>query len=96
MISTFPARTSSSNRCAGVYLAPNIGLRGIVLGVEGVEVLFEALVGGHPGVDCTANFFRSSRLHDRASFDGLSRKPKNRGPFQRVPVMAWAIFERLG
>jgi hypothetical protein len=26
----------------------------------------------------------------------LSRRPKNRGPFQRVPVMAKAIFDRLG
>ena len=84
------------HRPAGMLLAPDIGLRGIVLGVEGVEVLFEPLVGGDPGVDRAANLFRSSRLHDRASFDGLSRKPKNRGPFQRVPVMAWAIFDRLG
>jgi hypothetical protein len=34
------------HRPAGMLLAPDIGLRGIVLGVEGVEVLFEALVGG--------------------------------------------------
>jgi hypothetical protein len=38
----------------------------------------------------------SARLHDRTSFDALSRRPKNRGPFQRVPVMARAIFDRLG
>jgi hypothetical protein len=29
-------------------------------------------------------------------FDGLSRRPKNRGPFQRVPVIARATLERLG
>ena len=34
------------HRPAGMLLAPDIGLRGIVLGVEGVEVLFEPLVGG--------------------------------------------------
>src|ERR1700704_6688284 len=77
-------------------LAPDTGLRSIVLGVEGVEVLFEPLVGRDPGVDRAANSFRSARLHDRSSFDVLSRKPKNRRPFQRVPVTARAICDRLG
>ena len=78
-------------------LASDIGLGRIVLGVEGIEVLFQPLVGGDAGIDGAANLFCSSSLHDApASFDGLSRKPKNRGPFQRVPVMAWAIFDRLG
>jgi 5-methylthioadenosine/S-adenosylhomocysteine deaminase len=37
------------------------------------------------------------KMRDRASFaGGLSRSPKNRGPFQRVPVMACAILDRLG
>ena len=35
-------------------------------------------------------------LHVEDLFDGLSRRPKNRGPFQRVPVMAKATCERLG
>src|SRR4029079_7876048 len=77
--------------------ASDIGLGSIVLGVEGIEVLFQALVGGDPAVDGAANMFCSSSPHDApALFDGLSRRPKNRGPFQRVPVMAWAIFDRLG
>ena len=79
-----------------MLLAPDIGLRGIVLGVEGIEVLFQSLVGGDAGVDGAANLLRSSGVHDRASFDGLSRSPKNLGPFQRVPVMAKAILDRLG
>ena len=46
-------------RPAGMRLAADIGLRGIILGVEGVEVLFQPLVGGDPGVDRAANLFRS-------------------------------------
>ena len=41
-----------------------------------------------------ARFFEVRRY--QTSFDDLSRRPKNRGPFQRVPVMAKAIFDRLG
>ena len=78
-------------------LASDIGLRRILLGVEGIEVLFQTLIGGDAGIDGAANLFCSSRFHDAPdSFDGLSRRPKNRGPFQRVPVMASAIFDRLG
>ena len=83
-------------RPAGMGLASDIGLRGLVLGIERVEVLLEPLVGGDPGVDRAADRLGCSGLHERASLAGLSRRPKNRGPFQRVPVMANAIFERLG
>jgi hypothetical protein len=43
----------------------------------------------------SSNRLGRTRLHDRAPFDGLSRNPKNLGPFQRVPVMSNAIFDRL-
>ena len=33
--------------------------------------------------------------HGAASVDLLSRRPKNRGPFHLLPVIAWAIFDRL-
>ena len=39
--------------------------------------------------------FRRFLLHGRASDDGLSRRPKNLGPFQREPVMAKATLDRL-
>jgi hypothetical protein len=41
---------------------------------------------------------RALGTHDLASdFDvDRSRNPKNRGPFQRVPVIANATFDRLG
>ena len=38
-----------------VRLAADIGLRGIILGVERVEVLLEPLVGRHAGIDRAAN-----------------------------------------
>jgi hypothetical protein len=44
-------------------LAADIGLGGIVLSVERVEVLFEALIGGNTGVDRAANWLGASR-HD--------------------------------
>jgi len=69
-----------------MLLASDIGLRGFVL-VEGIEVLFESLVGGDPSVDCATNFLRSSRsTHDAVSFDSLSRSPKNRGLASQVVV----------
>ena len=81
---------------SGMGLAADIGLRGIILGVERVEVLLEPLVGRDAGIDRAANRLRRSGLHDEDPFDGLSRRPKNFGPFQRVPVIAKATFDRLG
>ena len=86
-----------SQHCpSGVRLAPDIGLRGIILCVEGVEVLIEPLVGRNACIDRTADQLRRHGLHDDVPFDGLTRKPKNFGPFQRVPVIAKATFDRLG
>ena len=45
-------------------LAADIGLRGIVLGVERVEVLLEPLVGRDAGIDRAANRLGRSGLHD--------------------------------
>ena len=47
-------------RPAGMRLTADIGLRGIVLGVERVEVLFEPLVGRDAGIDRAANRLRRS------------------------------------
>ena len=76
-------------------LASDIGLRGIILGVERVEVLLQSLVGRNAGINRTANEFCWSGPNTVDPFDGLSRRPKNFGPFQRVPVMAKATFDRL-
>ena len=76
-------------------LAADISLRGFILGIKRVEVLLEPLIGGLTGVNRTADRLWYG-LHDTGTFDGLSRSPKNRGPFQRLPVMANATFERLG
>ena len=77
-------------------LAADVGLRGIILGIERVEVLFKPLVSRDAGIDRAANAFRRSDLHAGDLFDGLSRRPKNFGPFQRVPVIAKATFDKLG
>ena len=76
-------------------LTADVGLRGVMLGVERVEVLLEPMLGGHAGVDGTANRLGGHVLHGCASDDGRSRKPKNLGPFQREPVMAKATLDRL-
>ena len=42
---------------AGMGLAPDIGLRRIILGIERVEVLLQPLFGRDPGIDRAANLF---------------------------------------
>ena len=76
-------------------LTADIGLRGIVLGVERVEVLLKPLVGRDAGIDRAANDLRRAGIHGADPFDRLSRNPKNLGPLQRVPVIANATFVRL-
>src|SRR6266404_5138671 len=39
----------------------------IVLGVQGIELLVQPVLGGDPGIDCAADRFDRSWLHDRAS-----------------------------
>ena len=45
----------SNQRPAGVGLASDIGLGGIILGIQGIEVLFQPLVGGDAGIDRAAH-----------------------------------------
>src|SRR5216684_7290686 len=80
---------------AGMRLTADVGLRGIVLGVQRVEVLLKPMVRRHTGVDGASNRLGGPALHGRASNDGLSRRPKNRGPLQREPVIAKATLDRL-
>jgi len=77
-------------------LTANVGLRGVILGIERVEVLLEPMVGGHTGVDRAADWLGRRLLHGRTSDADLSRRPKNLGPFQREPVIAKATLDRLG
>ena len=58
---------------------PDVGLAGLALGVEAVEILLQPLLRGLPGVD--------------GATDALAHSPKNLGPDQRAPVMTWAILE---
>ena len=51
----------------------------------------ELLLGRDPGIDCTADLLGRFGHHVRLSL----RRPKKRGPDQRVPVMAKAISVRL-
>ena len=76
-------------------LTADIGLCRIILGIERVEVLIEAELGRDPGIDGAADRSSNGRRHDVASAEVLSRRPKNRGPFQLVPVMAKATLDRL-
>src|SRR5262249_45761024 len=79
--------SGANQRPTGMGLTPDIGLRRIMLGVERVEVLIEARLGRHAGIDGAADGSPSGRRHDLVSTGILSRRPKNRGPFQLVPVM---------
>jgi hypothetical protein len=38
-------------------LTSDIGLRSIILGIEGVELLLQSLFGRDPGIDRAANLF---------------------------------------
>jgi hypothetical protein len=76
-----------------IGLALDVGLGRLALVVERVELLLEAVLGRDPGVDRAAQGWRGGPRHG----NGLarSRRPKKRGPFQFVPVMARATCERL-
>ena len=60
-------------------LAPDEGLAGFPLGVQGIEVLLEAILGGLAGVDGAA----ASAGHN----------PKNLRPDQRAPVIPRATLD---
>src|SRR6266481_10175773 len=64
---------------------------------QGVSKIAKALKRS-PGIDRAADRFDGRSLHGRASLvdrSSLSRRPKKRGPFHLVPVMAKATLERL-
>jgi hypothetical protein len=77
-----------------VGLTLDIGLAGLALGVERIELEIEIMFGGFTGVDRAAESLpRRVWSHRPASV--RPRRPKKRYPFQGVPVMARATAERL-
>src|SRR6185437_10271567 len=87
----------SDLRPPGMSLTANVGPRSFILRIERVELLIEALVGRDAGVDGTADDLGLLSGHELPPAAPLrSRRPKNRGPFHRVPVIANATFDRLG
>jgi hypothetical protein len=75
-------------------LTANIRGSRIVLGVQGVELLVKTSIRRHSRIDGATYGFACGR-HGATSVDCLARRPKNRGPFHLLPVIAWAIFDRL-
>ena len=71
-------------------LAGDIGLAGLALGIQAVELLFEAFLGGFPGVDGAAELAGSRLGHARLP----DFSPKKASPFHWVPVMARAMADR--
>ena len=72
-------------------LARYIGLAGLPLGIQRVELHVEALLAGFAGI------YRAPELSDHRLAHEEPRwllSPKNTRPFQRVPVMARATAER--
>src|SRR5262245_50553368 len=82
-------------RPAGMSLAADVGLRRIILRIQRVEVLVQAGLGGDPGIDGAAHLLSSCRSHGLVFTAALSRRPKKRGPFHLLPVIAKAILDRL-
>src|SRR4051812_2118134 len=82
-----------------MHLALDIGLAGFPLGVQGVEFQIQVMLSGLSGVDRTTKglgFAIHAATSGACSFlPLLSRRPKNLGPFQFVPVMTRAIAVRL-
>src|SRR5258706_15638434 len=95
----YPGNRRSAGRCpAGMSLTLDIGGGSIVLRVQRVELLVEPMLGRDPRIDRTADRSDGWSLHGRASVldrSSVSRRPKKRGPFHLVPVMAKATLERL-
>jgi hypothetical protein len=84
-----------------MHLAFDIGLAGLPLGVERVELEVQVMFAGLSRVDGTANGFghiahTAGPRRWGAFFLAFSLRPKNLGPFQLEPVMIRAIAERLG
>src|SRR5262249_33857346 len=77
---------------AGMSLTADIGLRGVILGIERVEVLLKPGLGRDAGVDGAADRFDGLARHGRSPA-GHSPSQKNLGPDQRVPVMVKATLD---
>ena len=82
-----------------MYLALDIGFTCFPLGMEGIKFKVQIVFGRFAGVDGTADG-RGPAAHAALSartplLPCSSRKPKNLGPFQLVPVMIFAMAERL-
>ena len=75
-------------------LALDIGLAGLPLGVQRVEFLLKAMLGGFAGVDGAAEDF--GVICHRCLLSAADRSPKNRGPFHFVPVIAVGDFGEAG
>jgi hypothetical protein len=63
-----------------------------------LATLSEALVYRYPCIDSAADLLSGSRLHWDSpvlAWGRRSRRPKKRGPFHLVPVIAEATWERL-
>src|SRR3954447_10216718 len=73
------------------FLAGDVGLAGVALGIERVELLIQALFTGFARVDGAAELSKHRFVHVRARW---FFKPKKTRPFQRLPVMALAIADR--
>ena len=78
-------------------LALDVGLAGLPLSIEGVELLIQSVLGRFAGIDGAAQRSRGVSLAWRSppSLDLVDLRPKNRGPFHLVPVMRVAISDRL-
>src|SRR5947209_7691038 len=78
---------------AFVLLGQDVGLRGLTLGVEGVELMLQAFLGGLAGIHRTAHQGQSLGWEFHAFAPVLRESLKNKNPLQCEPVTALATAE---
>src|SRR5258705_3741050 len=82
---------------ASMGLAFDVGGGSIVLRVQRVELLVEAMVGRDPRINRAADGLDRRCLHDPVPIvdpSSLSRRPTKRGPVHLVPLVARTTLER--
>jgi len=70
-------------------LGLDIRLTGLALGVERIELKLKTVLGRFPGIDGTPE--QLFRVTDHGAYSLSARRPKNFGPFQRLPVISRAM-----
>ena len=87
---------AANPRAPDFFYMPHICLTGLPLGIERVELEVEVMLPARraawPGIFDAG--FRLRMIFADSAFSG-GTEAENRGPFHLVPVISWAMVERL-